>query len=98
MTDLGTLGCFSTALGINDAGQIAGFSVTGDGANHAFLLTPEDTDSNGAPDRWFRDNSSDGKNDLMLDLGPNSVANDVNNAGQVVGSNTFYVPGENCTP
>src|SRR5262249_23643002 len=36
--------------------------------------------------RWFRDSDGDGKNDLMLDLGPNSIANDVNNAGQVVGA------------
>jgi probable HAF family extracellular repeat protein len=89
MTDLGTLGTNSSeAFGINDFGQIVGRSVTQDGtyAYHGFLLTPEDTDGNGAPDRWFRDSNSDGKNDLMLDLGPYSVANDVNNAGQVVGS------------
>ena len=91
MTDLGTLGtlgAFSSALGINDFGQIVGYSG-GDGggsSNHAFLLTPEDTDGNGTPDRWFRDSNSDGKNDLMLDLGPNRDAFDVNNAGQVVGS------------
>ena len=85
MSDLGTLDSFSTALGINDVGQVVGYSVASDGNNHAFLITPEDTDSNGVPDRWFRDSDSDGKNDLMLDLGPNSVANDVNNSGQVVG-------------
>src|SRR5262249_28649164 len=39
----------------------------------------------GVPDRWFRDSNGDGKNDLMLDLGPGTVPNDVNNAGQVVG-------------
>lgn len=86
MIDLGTLGGFySSANGINDVGQIVGGSNTADGTGHAFLLTPEDTDGNGIPDRWFRDTNSDGRNDLMLDLGPNNVANDVNNAGQVVG-------------
>ena len=86
MTDLGTLGGdYSRAVGINDVGQIVGHSFTGDGTDHAFLLTPEDTDGNGAPDHWFRDSNTDGKNDLMLDLGPNTVANDLNNAGQVVG-------------
>ena len=53
------------------------------------MLTPEDTDGNGVPDRWFRDSNRDGKNDLMLDLGPDSVANDVNNAGQVVGNSSL---------
>jgi probable HAF family extracellular repeat protein len=90
MTDLGTLGGpSSTAVGINDAGQIVGQSTRGDGTNHGYLLTPEDTDGNGAPDRWFRDGDSDGTNDLMLDLGPISVA-DVNNAGQVVGTSSGH--------
>ncbi|MFO0954048.1 MAG: Calx-beta domain-containing protein [Isosphaeraceae bacterium] len=86
MTDLGTLGAdYSEALGVNDVGQVVGRSMTGDGTYHGFLLTPEDTDGNGTPDRWFRDANADGKNDLMLDLGPNTAAEDVNNAGQVVG-------------
>lgn len=86
MTDLGTLGGnFSSARSINDVGQIVGYTKTSDGINHGFLLTPEDGDGNGAPDRWFRDSNHDGKNDLMFDLGPDTIANDVNNAGQVVG-------------
>jgi probable HAF family extracellular repeat protein len=87
MTDLGTLdGSYSTANGINDVGQIVGSAGTADGTAHPFLLTPEDTDGNGTPDLWFRDSNSDGKNDLMLDLGPDRDAFDVNNAGQVVGN------------
>ncbi len=88
MTDLGSLGGLSgyaSASGINDIGQVVGYATAFDGLIHAFLLTPEDTDGNGAPDRWFRDSNIDGKNDLMLDLGANSYAYDVNNAGRVVG-------------
>jgi probable HAF family extracellular repeat protein len=87
MTDLGTLGgSYGYAYAINDLGQIVGKASTADGIDHAFLLTPEDTDGNGTPDRWFRDSNGDGRNDLMLDLGPGNVANDVNNVGQVVGN------------
>lgn len=93
MTDLGTLGGrFSSAFAINDAGQVVGESMTSNGVyeyRRAFLITPEDSDSNGTPDRWFRDTNADGKNDLMHDLGTLggtfSSANDINNAGQVVG-------------
>jgi probable HAF family extracellular repeat protein len=89
MTDLGSLGGgYGSAAAINDVGQIVGTCGASDGTSHGFLLTPEDTDGNGVPDRWFRDSNGDGANDLMLDLGPGTVPNDVNNAGQVVGKGT----------
>jgi probable HAF family extracellular repeat protein len=37
MTDLGTLGGFSSAAAINPAGQVVGLSVTAGGRTHAFL-------------------------------------------------------------
>ena len=40
MTDLGTLGSgYSSAWGINSAGQVTGYSYTADGEAHAFLYT-----------------------------------------------------------
>src|SRR5262249_15503112 len=40
MADLGTLGGdYGVALGINEAGQVTGYSSTAEGASHAFLYT-----------------------------------------------------------
>ncbi len=82
---LGTLGgTYSHATAINDVGQVVGkATLSGDLAEHAFLITPQ----GGA---WFRDSDLDGRNDLMIDLGTlngsdNSEATAINNAGQVVG-------------
>jgi len=95
MINLGTLGLAnSQALAINDLGQIVGDSGIPSGKRNrrGFLLTPEDTDEDGAPDLWFRDDDADGINDLMTNLGQlsshetwDSYALDVNNFGQVVG-------------
>src|SRR5262245_49299165 len=58
MTDLGSLGRGdSSAAAINDVGQVVGTAGASDGTLHGFLLTPEDTDGNGVPDRWFRDSN-----------------------------------------
>jgi probable HAF family extracellular repeat protein len=91
MTDLGTLGGRSSvAVAINAAGQVAGQADTSSGGLHAFLVTPVDTDGDGAPDRWFRDDNSNGLNDLMADLGTLgrdlSVAVAINAVGQVAGN------------
>jgi probable HAF family extracellular repeat protein len=71
----GGAGFYSAAQAISDAGHVAGYASVGANTfeRHAFLITPEDTDENGIPDRWFRDSNADGANDLMIDLGGGDV-------------------------
>jgi probable HAF family extracellular repeat protein len=103
MIDLGVLGGIthqdSWGSGINDLGLVVGMSSTDypnsydASSDHAFLITPEDTDDDGVPDLWFRDDDGDGANDLMIHLGVRygdyytnaSWASAINNAGQIVG-------------
>ncbi|MBA3485390.1 MAG: hypothetical protein H0T51_26645, partial [Pirellulales bacterium] len=79
MHDLGTLGRpFSYGAGINDSGQVAGWSeITGGAAYqyHAFLWTP--TTPNG---------DSGTLNDLGALGGTYSVGTGINDSGQVTGS------------
>jgi probable HAF family extracellular repeat protein len=70
MTDLGTLGGgASYAVGINDAGQVTGYSFTADGTRHAFITGPNGT----------------GMTDLGTLGGSDSFAIGINDAGQVIG-------------
>jgi uncharacterized membrane protein len=70
------------SLRINELGQIAGVSNFGaDG----FVIIPEDTDGDGLPDTWFKDDDDDGSNDLQIYLGSNSRAHDISDGGLIVG-------------
>lgn len=101
MIDLGTLTSnsdpVSSATGVNDVGQVTGYSYvapgTGSAGYHAFLVTPLDTDGDGVGDEWFV--GVNGVNTLMQDLGTlngtNSWGRDINDAGDVVGESDIDV-------
>jgi len=55
------------AADINNSGMVVGrFYNDADSSCCGFVVVPEDTDHNGAPDTWFRDDNGDGVNDLMF--------------------------------
>jgi len=99
LIDLGDLGGGAgRAWAINEAGQVVGNASDTDEWQAPFLVTPEDTDGDGKPDRWFRDADADGVNDLMISLGRlggceipgwglhyGGLARGINDDGQVVG-------------
>ncbi len=75
-TDLGTLGgAVSSAIGINDVGQVVGFSLTASGDTRAFL---------------WDENTTPKMTDLgALSGDDQSTAWDINEAGQVVGRSSL---------
>ena len=73
--DLGVLGDnyrYSKANGVNDSGQVVGYSRTNDGSSHAFLYDSSDS-------------TTQQMKDLGTFGGNTSYAYDINDSGQVVG-------------
>lgn len=93
LEDLGGLAAYdhnSTATGVNNHGQVVGWSYSTTQGYQAFIIeTPIDGDGDGIIDQWFVDANTDGANDLMISLhtngGHNSWARSLNNRGVVVG-------------
>jgi uncharacterized membrane protein len=70
-----------TPCSINEAGQIV-FS-------EGVLLSPENVNIEGAGNPWYSDKNGDGVNDrlhVLISLGGTTIAHDINEAGQIVGS------------
>lgn len=91
MQDIGTLGGdWSTAVSINDLGDVVGMTETATAGLRPFLIEPLDANADGFPDTWFKDANADGVNDLMQDLstlGGGQILNvrAINDARQIAG-------------
>jgi hypothetical protein len=78
-------GCINCSVGsINNYGEVAG--MLSDPSSSGFVVLPEDTDGDGEPDLWFKDENNDGWNDLAVDLGPNIDRLTLSDSGVVVGT------------
>jgi hypothetical protein len=83
---LGSFGGSSAAYGVSSSGVVVGSAHDSAGATeHAFILVPEDSDQDGVPDTWRRDDDGDGMNDLLQSMGAGGPAMDVNEASASCG-------------
>jgi len=83
---LGTLDDTSVAYGVGPSGAVVGSSSLADWSDpRPFVVVPEDSDADGSPDTWYRDDDGDGRNDLMHPLGSTGRALDVNVAASSCG-------------
>lgn len=85
---IGGAGLNGSANDINDSGLVTGYFML-NGVEMGFVNRPE-TDANGVPITWFRDENGDGINDLMFLLEPTTNADGIepsaiNDLGWVVG-------------
>lgn len=87
MIDLGTLGGINgVAHGLNNRGQVVGYAEARDGMMHAFLWdSGEMTDLHQFRGSIDVPGMDEDLVEQLLELGGNSYANDINEAGQVVG-------------
>lgn len=70
ISDLGTLGGNETlVVAINNAGQIIGKSENTQAEWLPYIITPIDTDNDGAPDTWNQLDNSTNINRLMTEMG-----------------------------
>ncbi|MHC5115576.1 MAG: hypothetical protein ACYSQY_00720, partial [Planctomycetota bacterium] len=82
-------GCSNCSIGkINNFGEIAGMLSDSDG--RGFIIVPEDIDSDGVPDLWFKDDDADGWNDLAQDLVPDISTLDISDSGRVIGTTAAW--------
>jgi len=97
LVDLRAGGIQNDAEVINNRGQIGlGIAPDNDGW-HTALLTPVDTNNDGAPDLWYRDLNGDGVNDLVVhqatlsnETGSMIAVHGLNEGASVVGRSVMW--------